>query len=100
VQVSFRGDAFLLPRPNLLGAIMIKAAASRHANRPKDHRDLAHLIAKVDDPIAVRNDLRGHERRLLADRLAHRLVAAELAEIGRNATAKIALLAAEPKPTD
>ena len=43
VEVSFRGDAFMLPRPNLLGAVVVKAAASLHANRPKDHRDLAHL---------------------------------------------------------
>jgi hypothetical protein len=94
VDVSFRGEAFLLPRPNLLGAILIKAAASKHARRPKDHRDLAHLVAKVEDPITLRSDLRSHERRLLADRLAQRLVAAELAAIGRDAATKLRLLAA------
>ena len=46
-------DVFLLPRPNLLGAILVKAAASRYASRPKDHRDLAHLVAKVEDPIEL-----------------------------------------------
>jgi hypothetical protein len=94
VDVSFRGEAFLLPRPNLLGAILIKAAASKHARRPKDHRDLAHLVAKVEDPMTLRSDLRSHERRLLADRLAQRLVAAELAAIGRDAATKLRLLAA------
>jgi hypothetical protein len=94
VEVSFQGETFLLPRPNLLGAILIKAAASQHARRPKDHRDLAHLIAKVDDPIALRVDLHAHERRLLANRLTERLVTAELAAVGRDATTKLRLLAA------
>jgi hypothetical protein len=95
VEVSFRDEAFGLPRPNLLGAILIKAASSKHARRQKDHRDLAHLVAKVDDPIALRAGLRSHERRLLADRLAQRLVAAELAAIGRDAATKLRLLAAD-----
>jgi hypothetical protein len=94
VEVSFRGEAFVFPRPNLLGAILIKAAASKHARRPKDHRDLAHLAAKVDDPIALRIDLRSHERRLLANRLAERLASAELAATGRDAATKLRLLAA------
>lgn len=95
VDVSFRGTVFRLPRPNLLGAILVKAAASRHANRPKDHRDLAHLVAKVDDPIALRRGIEAHERRLLAERLTHRLVSAELAAIGRDAATKLRLLAVE-----
>lgn len=99
VEVSFRGDTFLLPRPNLLGAILVKAAASRHANRPKDHRDLAHLIAKVDDPIELRQELASHERRLLGERLNHRLVSAELASIGRDAAAKMRLLSVDSRRT-
>jgi hypothetical protein len=93
VEVSFRGDTFALPRPNLLGAIMVKAAASRHANRPKDHRDLAHLLANVEDPIALRIDLKARERQLLAERLEHRLVRAELASIGNDAETRLRLLA-------
>jgi hypothetical protein len=82
----------MLPRPNLLGAIVVKAAASRHANRRKDHRDLAHLVANVDDPIALRADLKSTERRLLASRLEHRLVQAELAAIGNDAITRLRLL--------
>jgi hypothetical protein len=93
VEVSFRGDRFMLPRPNLLGAIMVKASASLKANRPKDHRDFAHLVANVDDPIALRNDLRAHERKLLAGRFEHRLVRAELASIGHDAQTRLRLLA-------
>ncbi len=93
VEVSFRGDAFMLPRPNLLGAVVVKAAASLHANRPKDHRDLAHLVANVDDPITLRTDLRPHERQLLAGRLENRLVRAELASIGNDAATRLRLLA-------
>ena len=93
VQVSFKGDTFPLPRPNLLGAIMVKAAASRHANRPKDHRDFAHLVANVEDPIAVRVGIKTPERQLLAERLEHRLVRAELASIGNDAETRLRLLA-------
>lgn len=96
VEVSFRHDVFTLPRPNLLGAIVLKAAASRHANRSKDHRDLAHLVAKLDDPTGLRPQLTPPERHLLAERLRHRLVSAELAAIGRDATTKLRLLATDP----
>ena len=87
----------MLPRPNLLGAVIVKAAASLHANRPKDRRDLAHLVANVDDPITLRADLRPHERHLLAGRLANRLVSAELASIGNDAETRLRLLAEAPK---
>lgn len=73
VEVSFRGDAFMLPRPNLL--------------------DLVHLVANVDDPITLRADLRPHERQLLAGRLANRLVRAELAAFGNDAATRLRLLA-------
>ena len=94
IAVSFAGEAFDLPRPNLLGAILIKAAASATANRAKDHRDLAHLGAKVRDPLALRGDLRPRERRLLAGRLEQRSVQAELAAAGHDAATKLRLLIA------
>jgi hypothetical protein len=96
VVASFQGATFGLPRPNLLGAIMLKAAASATASRPKDHRDLAHLVAKADDLLALRQQLRPSERRLLASRLEQRPVLAELAIIGHDAVTKLRLLASPP----
>ena len=92
ITASFQGREFELPRPSLLGAILLKAAVSATARRPKDHRDLAHLIAKVSDPLAFRNELRAHERRLLAGRLNDRVVAAELANAGYDAALKLRIL--------
>jgi hypothetical protein len=94
VEVSFNGKHFMLPRPSLLGAIILKASVSRSAGRPKDHRDLAHLVAGLDDPVAERKRLTTGERRLLAERSKHLLVAAELEQAGRDATAKLKLLSA------
>ena len=100
VEVSFRADTFMLPRPNLLGAILVKAAASRHANRSKDHRDLAHLVANVENPVGLRTELKAQERRLLAERLEHRLVRAELAAIGNDAVTRLRLLASSTPMTE
>jgi hypothetical protein len=95
VAASFRGREFQLPRPNLLGATILKAAASASANRPKDHRDFAHLVAKIADPMSLRSQLSSSERRLLAGRLANRSVAAQLAIAGDDAPARLRVLSSE-----
>ncbi len=62
----------LVPRPNLLGAIIIKAAASGNDPRPRRHLlDLALLCSLVEDPLALREDLTSKDRTRL--RLAHKL---------------------------
>jgi hypothetical protein len=66
------------------------------STQPKNHRDLAHLVANVDNPIALGVELKAHERRLLAERLDQRLVKAGLAAIGNDAVARLRLLAAAP----
>ncbi len=93
VTASFRGREFLLPRPNLLGATILKAAASATANRPKDHRDFAHLVAKIADPMSLRSELSGPERRLLTSRLDNRSVTAQLGIAGNDAAARLRILA-------
>ena len=60
VSVSVAGRAGVVHRPDLAGAILIKAvAAARDTRRgPERHlRDLAFLLSLVADPIAVREEL-------------------------------------------
>jgi hypothetical protein len=47
-----------VPRPNLLGAIVIKAAAVHNDPHPQRHvRDVAFLCSIVTDPRAMRADM-------------------------------------------
>lgn len=69
------GDGpFDLPVPSLLGAIIVKARVvgdvQGRSSQPKHERDLARLLALVDDPVGMRRDLNPRERRYLRDRLA------------------------------
>ena len=60
VSVSAAGRSGEIPRPDLAGAILIKAvAATRDTRRgPERHlNDLAFLLSLVADPIAMRDDL-------------------------------------------
>lgn len=60
VRVSAGGRSGEVPRPDLAGAILIKAvAATRDTRRgPERHlNDLAFLLSLVEDPIAMRDDL-------------------------------------------
>lgn len=60
VSVSAAGRSGEVPRPDLAGAILIKAvAATRETRRgPERHlKDLAFLLSLVEDPIAMRDDL-------------------------------------------
>jgi hypothetical protein len=66
VQVHHEGRSVIVPRPSLLGAIIVKAAAcglggdvSRH------HRDLALLLSLVADPFAMKSDLTKKDRQRL-----------------------------------
>lgn len=52
-----------LPRPDLLGAILLKARAVDVADNPAKHRrDLAFLLSLVGDPSALRAELSSAER--------------------------------------
>lgn len=63
VQVVLEGRQIELPCPSLLGGILIKTRAVDVAGDPDKHRrDLALLLAAVDDPRSIRVDLRPSER--------------------------------------
>lgn len=63
VPVRLDGREFELPCPSVLGAILIKARAVGVADDPDKHRrDLALLLAAVDDPRSLREELRATER--------------------------------------
>lgn len=58
LPVLHAGRRALVPRPNLLGAIVIKAAAANNDRQPQRHlTDLAFLVSMVDDPLALRGEL-------------------------------------------
>ena len=63
VQVLLEGGLIELPCPSLLGGILIKTRAVDVADDPEKHRrDLALLLAGVDDPRSLRDELRQSER--------------------------------------
>lgn len=69
VPVALGGNEFVLPCPSLLGGILIKARAVEVAADPDKHRrDLGLLLAAVDDPRSLREELRSTERRWLGRR--------------------------------
>lgn len=58
-----------VPRPNLLGAILLKARAVDIDDVPENQRsDLALLMSLVRDPDALVQQLDGHERSWIARR--------------------------------
>lgn len=58
VPVLHSGRRALVPRPNLLGAIVIKAAAANNDRQPQRHLiDLAFLYSLASDPLAMRTAL-------------------------------------------
>lgn len=58
-----------VPRPDLLGAILVKARAVSVDDLPEDQRlDLAFLLTLVDDPSTLASELRGNERNWLRTR--------------------------------
>ena len=66
VPVLHRQRRALVPRPSLLGAIVIKAAAVRSDDHPQRHlRDLAFMCSIVGDPFDARANLTVSDRRRL-----------------------------------
>ncbi len=63
VAIRVGGGEGVLPRPNLLGAILLKARAIEVDDVPESQRsDLAVLLSLVQDPESRIADLRGRER--------------------------------------
>jgi hypothetical protein len=62
VEIDVSGRRGTLPRPNLLGAILLKARAVDVDDVPENQRtDLAVLLSFVEDPESMRRQLRGRE---------------------------------------
>ena len=69
VDVQVGGVRGLVPRPNLLGAILLKVRAVDVDDAPDNQRsDLALLLSLVADADALVNELRGRERSWIARR--------------------------------
>ncbi len=63
VPMLLEGREVELPCPSLLGAILIKARAVDVAREPDKHRrDLALLLAAVEDPRSLRHEVSQAER--------------------------------------
>ncbi len=70
VVVDAGDGVFTLPIPTLTGAIVIKARVAGAARQPDKHRrDLARLLALVQDPGAIRRELTSTERSYLRSRI-------------------------------
>lgn len=62
VDVRLGQETARIPRPNLLGAILVKARAVAVSDRPEDQRrDLAFLLTLLEDPRSALGELRGGE---------------------------------------
>jgi len=68
VVVDVAGESFSVPVPSLLGAIIIKARVCASSTLPKHRRDLARLLALVDDVGAMRQEMSPNERKYLRAR--------------------------------
>lgn len=69
VSAESESRAGSLPRPNLLGAILVKARAVEVDDLPDAQReDLAFLLSLVSDPYEMRGELSRNERRWLRRR--------------------------------
>ena len=68
VRVSVEGTTFVVRRPMLLGAILIKARSlMRHSAPDAQREDLLRLLSYLDDPRATAADVRRSERKWLRD---------------------------------
>jgi hypothetical protein len=82
VDVRVMDQRGRLPRPDLLGAILIKARAIRVSDAPlEQRRDLAFLLTLVPDPRTLARELRASERKWLREH-DDLLAASELAWAG------------------
>ncbi len=72
VEVVLDGAVALIPRPNLLGAILVKARAVFVDDVPSNQlKDLAFLLSLVADPFVMAEEMRGNERSWLRDCIKH-----------------------------
>lgn len=66
VTVIYEGRSGTVPRPTLLAAVVVKAAACGIPGDPSRHlRDLALLCALIEDPFAMRDELTAKDRQRL-----------------------------------
>lgn len=65
VIIGHEGRQGRLPRPNLLAAVVGKAAATRLPGPERHYRDLALLLCLVEDPFALADELTPKDRRRL-----------------------------------
>lgn len=65
MAVRLDGQQAEIRCPNLIGAILMKARAVTSGDRPKDRDDLVVLLACIDDPLALRKEIKPTERRWL-----------------------------------
>jgi hypothetical protein len=65
VPVEYAGREVLVPVPNLLGALLLKADASRLHDPDRHLFDVAFLTSLVTDPLAMRGELSGSDPRRL-----------------------------------
>lgn len=68
VAVEVNGEAFSVPIPSLLGAIIIKARVATSSGLEKHRRDLARLLALVNDVESMRQEMSSNERKYLRAR--------------------------------
>ena len=68
VMVDLAGQVFALPVPTLVGALVIKARVSATSRHEKHRRDLARLLALVNDIEAMHAEMSPSERRYLRSR--------------------------------
>lgn len=68
VAVEAVGETFSVPIPSLLGAIVIKARVAAGSGREKHRRDLARLLALVDDVEPMSQEMSSKERGYLRAR--------------------------------
>jgi len=68
VIVDVGGEAFAVPIPSLLGAIIIKARVAASSGLDKHRRDVARLLALVDDVEPMRQEMSSNERKYLRAR--------------------------------
>ncbi len=68
VAVEADGETFSAPIPSLLGAILIKAGVAASSGLEKHRRDLARLLALVDDVEPMRQEMSSKERGYLRAR--------------------------------
>ena len=69
LPVSTQSNSGLVPRPSLLGAIVLKALAVGVDDAPNAQRlDLAFLLSLVEDPIALADQVEAKDRQRLLER--------------------------------